>query len=131
MSSGVFGKILLAALAAALTCQLIRGKTPSVALLVSVSGILVLFGLLFPGLRAIWQQFQQLLQQSGLDSGLFSPLLKVLAVTQVTRISAELCRDAGERALAAKLELCGGTASLLCLLPLAKQALTMLGAVGS
>ena len=131
MSSGVFGKILLAALAAALTCQLIRGKTPAVALLVSVSGILVLFGLLFPSLRAIWQQFQQLLQQSGLDSGLFLPLLKVLAVTQVTRISAELCRDAGERALAAKLELCGGTASLLCLLPLAKQALTMLGAVGS
>lgn len=131
MSSGMFGKILLAALAAALTGQLLRGKTPAVALLVSVSGILVLFGLLFPGLRAIWQQFQQLLQQSGLDFGLFSPLLKVLAVTQVTRISAELCRDAGERALAAKLELCGGTASLLCLLPLAKQALTMLGAVGS
>ncbi|MBR5244687.1 MAG: hypothetical protein IKW07_01500 [Clostridia bacterium] len=130
MSGGVFGKILLAAALAALTGQLIRGKTPALALLVSVSGLLVLFGLLFPGLQALWQQFQQLLQQSGLDFGLFLPLLKVLAVTQVTRISAELCRDAGERALAAKLELCGGTASLLCLLPLAKQALAMMGALG-
>jgi stage III sporulation protein AD len=122
----VFGKILLAALAAALTCQLIRGKTPAVALLVSVSGILVLFGLLFPGLRAIWQQFQQLLQQSGLDSGLFSPLLKVLAVTQVTRISAELCRDAGERALGVQVELAGAVAALLCALPLAKRVLELI-----
>ena len=127
----MFGKILLVTAVAALTAQLIRGKTPAVALLVSVSGLLVLFGLLFPGLRALWQEFQQLLTQTGLDAGLFLPLLKVLAVTQVTRISAELCRDAGERALAAKLELCGGTASLLCLLPLAKQALTMMGALGT
>ena len=71
MSGGVFGKILLAAALAALTGQLIRSKTPALALLVSVSGLLVLFGLLFPGLQALWQQFQQLLQQSGLDFGLF------------------------------------------------------------
>ena len=82
MSGGVFGKILLAAALAALTGQLIRSKTPALALLVSVSGLLVLFGLLLPGLRTLWQQFQQLLQQSGLDFGLFLPLLKVLAVTQ-------------------------------------------------
>ena len=131
MSGGAFGRILVAAVVAAVTAQLIRGKTPALALLVSLSGLLVLFGLLFPCLRGLWQQFQQLLTQSGLDTGLFLPLLKVLAVTQVTRISAELCRDAGERALAAKLELCGGTASLLCLLPLAQQALALMGALGT
>jgi len=131
MSGGVFGKILLAAVLTALTAQFLRGKTPAMALLMSLSGILVLFGLLFPGLRALWQQAQQLFRQSGLEFGLFLPLLKVLALTQVTRISAELCRDAGERALAAKLELCGGTASLLCLLPLAQQALALMGALGT
>ena len=36
MSGGVFGKILLAAALAALTGQLIRSKTPALALLVSV-----------------------------------------------------------------------------------------------
>ena len=131
MSGGLFGRILQVAAVAALTTQLIRGKTPALALLVSLTGLLVLFGLLFPGLRAVWQQFRQLLIQAGLDIDLFLPLLKVLAVTQITRISAELCRDAGERALAAKLELCGGTASLLCLLPLAQQALALMGALGT
>jgi stage III sporulation protein AD len=131
MSGGVFGRILLVAAVAALTAQFLRGKTPALALLMSLAGLLVLFGLLLPGLQTLWRQFRQLLAQSGLDLQLFLPLLKVLALTQITRISAELCRDAGERALAAKLELCGGTASLLCLLPLAQQALALMGALGT
>ena len=55
----------------------------------------------------------------------------MLAITQVTHISAELCRDAGEKAVAAKLELCGAAASLMCVLPLAEQALALLGALGT
>ena len=127
----MLGRAFAVAAAAVLTAQLIRGKTPAMALLVSFTGILALFGMLLPGLQSLWQQFRQLLAQSGLDPALFMPLLKVLAVTQLTRITAELCRDAGERGLAAKLELCGGTVSLLCLLPLAQQALALMGALGT
>lgn len=131
MSGGFLLRILLVT-AAALGCtQLIRGKTPALALLISLAAILVLLGLLLPKLQAIWQAFQGLLVQSGLESDLFAPLVKVLAITQVTHIAAELCRDAGEKAMAAKLELCGAAASLLCVLPLAQQALALIGALGT
>lgn len=131
MSGGFLLRILLVA-AAALSCtQLIRGKTPALALLVSLAAILVLLGLLLPKLQAIWQAFQGLLSQAGLENALFAPLLKVLAITQVTHIAAELCRDVGEKAMAAKLELCGAAASLLCVLPLAEKALALIGALGT
>lgn len=131
MSGGFLLRILLVA-AAALSCtQLIRGKTPALAMLVSVAAVLVLLGLLLPKLQAIWQVFQGLLAQSGLENELFAPLVKVLAITQVTHIAAELCRDAGEKAMAAKLELCGAAVSLLCVLPLAQQALALIGALGT
>lgn len=131
MSGGLFARLLLVTAVALITTQLIRGRAPALALLVSFTALLVLLGLLLPGLGTVWQRIQSLLAQSGLENGLFLPLLKVLAVTQVTRIYAELCRDAGEKALAAKLELCGGAASLVCVLPLAEQALALLGALGT
>lgn len=130
MSGGSVLRILLVAGTALCCTQLLRGKTPALALVVSLTAILVLLGLLLPGLQAVQQAFHGLLAQAGLESDLFTPLLKVLAITQVTHIGAELCRDAGERALAAKLELCGAAASLLCVLPLAQQALALVGAVG-
>ena len=131
MSGGLFARLLLVAGVALVTTQLIRGRAPALALLVSLAALVVLLGLLLPGLQTVWQRFQSLLAQSGLENSLFLPLLKVLAVTQITRLAAELCRDAGEKALAAKLELCGGAASLLCVLPLAEQALALLGALGT
>lgn len=124
-------RILLVAAAAVSCTQLIRGKTPALALLISLAAVLVLLGMILPRLQAVWQAFQGLLSQVGLDSRLFLPLVKVLAVTQVTHIAAELCRDAGEKAIAAKLELCGAAASLLCVLPLAEEALALIGALGT
>lgn len=131
MSGGYFLRILLVTAVAALCTQLIRAKTPALAMLVSLSAILVLLRMLLPKLQVIQQQFEELLRQTGLESTLFGPLLKVLAITQITHIAAELCRDAGEKALAAKLELCGAAISLLCVLPLAQQALALIGALGS
>lgn len=130
MNGGLLVRLLLVSLLAGITTQLIRSRTPALAMLVSLASLLVLTGLLLPQLRQLWQICGSLLYQSGLEIDTFMPLVKVLIITQITRISAELCRDAGERALAAKLELCGSVVSLLCVLPLAQRALELVGALG-
>lgn len=129
--SGFFLRALLLALAAVCCAQLIRGKTPALALLVSLAAVIALAGLLVPQLRGAWDFFQGCLEETGLDREIFSPVLRVLAITQITHLTAELCRDAGERAIAAKVELCGAAASVLCVLPLARQALALMGALGT
>ena len=129
MNSSVWVGLLAAAATVLLTGQVIRGRAPSIALLLSIAGLLVLFRMISPVIQTLQSTLEDLLNQSGLNRELFTPLLKVLAITQITRISAELCRDAGERGLAAKLELCGGTTSLLCILPLAQEALKLIGAL--
>ncbi len=131
MSGGFFLRAVVLALAAVYCAQLIRNKTPAMALLISLAAVLALVGLLAPQLRGAWQFFQQCLEETGLDREIFSPVMRVLAVTQITHLTAELCRDAGERAIAAKLELCGAVASVLCVMPLARQALALIGAFGS
>ncbi|MBR5537065.1 MAG: hypothetical protein IKU58_04115 [Clostridia bacterium] len=131
MSGQVAVKILLTAATAVICGQVIKGKTPALALTVSLAAIAVLTGLVWPLAQALWRQIGGLLEGSGLDKTLLLPLAKVLAITQITRVTAELCRDAGERGLAAKLEFCGAVASTLCVLPLAEQALRLIGTLGA
>lgn len=131
MSGSVMVKILMTAAAAVICGQVLKGKNPALAMLISLAAVIVLTGLIWPLVQEVWRQVVGLLESSGLDHHLLLPLAKVLAITQITRITAELCRDAGERGLAAKLELCGATASLICILPLAEQALKLIGTLGS
>lgn len=131
MSGSVVAKILLTAMAAVVCGQVLKGKSPAMAMLISLSAVIVLTGLVWPLLQSTYRQVTGLLAESGLDKDLLLPLAKVLAITQITRITAELSRDAGERGLAAKLELCGAAASLVCILPLAEQALKLIGSLGT
>ena len=131
MNGQVTIKILLTAVTTVICGQVLKGKSPALALLVSLAALTVLTGLIWPLVQTVGRQFVGLLDCTGLDKTLFLPLTKTLGITQLTRITAELCRDAGERGLAAKLEFCGAVASLLCVLPLAEQALRLIGTLGS
>lgn len=124
-------RMLLAAFAAVSCIQLLRGKNPAMALLLSAAALLSLAGILLPQIQDIWQELHMILEHTGLEKQLFMPVVKVLAITQISRLSAELCRDAGERAIAVSLELGSAVASLFCILPLMKEALTLIGAFGT
>ncbi len=131
MNGSFLIRMLLVAVMAVSCTLLLKGKTPALAILISLTAVLALTGLLLPKIQAVWQGYQGLLTETGLDYDLFVPVIKVFAVAQVTHLSAELCRDAGERAVAAKLELCGAAVSILCVMPLAQRALALIGALGT
>ena len=90
--------------------------------------MLLLFWLI-PQLSALVSAAGNLAAQAGLSQGELLPLGKVMGVAICTRLTSELCRDNGNRALAAQVELCGAVCGLLCALPLVEQALGLLGAI--
>ena len=65
-------------------------------------------------------------QRSGLPEALFSPLYKTVGIALVVKAGGELCRDAGESALAAVLEMGGSVCALLVALPLLQAVLDLL-----
>ncbi len=125
------GKLLLLSLCAVCLLGVLKGKTPALAIPVSLAACGVLLSLLLPTLETLRADLSGMAQAAGMDTGLFAPVVKVLAITEVTHLGAELCRDGGEKGLAAGLELCGTAAALVCVLPLAKKALELIGAIGA
>ena len=71
--------------------------------------------------------FARRLQQSvGLEYSLLAPLWKVLAITMVSRMGAEICRDAGQKALGELVGRGGEILALCAALPLMEAVLSLL-----
>ena len=66
---------------------------------------------------------------SGTASAFTAPVLKCAAVAIVTKLSAELCRDASQGAAAGAVELAGTVCALSIAMPLVMSMLKMIGGI--
>ncbi len=94
-------------LMAVVLCVTVRQLKPDSAVLVNIAaGIMILLAavrLLSPSVKAIGE----LADSVGISGEFAEVLLKALAISYVTSLSAACARDAGEAALGSKLELAG------------------------
>ena len=113
----------------ALVLSLVLKKdAPVIAFLLTLTaGVLILihgFGMV----RHAAPQFATLLEQGGLTASLYLPVLQAVGIAVIVRIMGALCRDAGQSALAAKVEIVGAVLALSVCLPLFEQVLDLLAA---
>lgn len=116
-----------AALAAAVIGLLIRRKNPELALLLSactVVMILIAASGFLDGLQSLLQTVRTL---GGGREALTEPLVKCFAVGLVTKMSAELCSEASNRAAASAIELAGSVCAMGIVMPLLLSMLKMIG----
>ena len=110
---------------AAIICIMLRQIRPEFALLVSlITGIFILFALFADITEAINRVFQ-LIRQADVSSGYAAVLLKALGLCFITQIACDTCKDAGESAISAKIEMAGRVAVLIISLPLFEQVLNI------
>ena len=77
------------------------------------------------GLGAAVELMEELAGLAGLSEVLLEPVVKTVALSILTRVTAEICRGAGERGLAAFVETAGAVLALAAALPLVR-AVTVL-----
>lgn len=61
---------------------------------------------------------ENVLSSAGLDAALFLPLCKVVGIAVLSHLCAQLCRDAGESAIASAVELSGTVCCIAVSVPL-------------
>lgn len=111
----------------ALVLSLVLKKdAPVIAFLLTLTaGVLILLhALALAGSAA--QQFSALLAQGGITDSLYLPVLRAVGIAVVVRIMSALCKDEGQSALAAKIEIVGAVLALAVCLPLFEQVLGLM-----
>lgn len=100
---------------------LLRQNRKEYAMLVSLgAGIIILVYVILKAVPA-FTVLQNLLSGSGVNSEYIKILLKSLGICFIAQLASDACRDAGETAIASKVELAGKFAVLLVALPLFEQ----------
>lgn len=94
-------------LAAAVLAVMLKKYHPELAMLISVAaGIVILFGAISQ-LQQVLLFFQEIVRRSGIEPQFFSIILKTIGIAYVSEFAMEVCKDAGENGIAAKVELAG------------------------
>ena len=111
-------KLAAVALVGAVCCVMIKEQRREIGLALSLAVGILLLAMSLAGMEATLESIRDLSELAGLSSGVLSPVVKTVGIGLLTHISAELCRDAGERSLAAVVEIGGSVSALLVALPL-------------
>lgn len=122
--SGLWAACGLVLLALVLSATL-KKDAPAIALLLTLAAGILLLLRAFSLADGALGRLTSLLEQGGMARELYLPVLKCVGVAVVVRVAGALCRDNGQGALAAKLEIAGAVLALALCLPLVEQVLAL------
>lgn len=111
-------KIVSIGFTAVLLGAVLKQRRPEFAIELSLAAALIIFWLLASKLSEILQLFTRLATKAGIGPAYLYILFKIVAVAYITEFGVQLCRDAGENAIAAKLEIAGKLLVIAAALPI-------------
>ena len=112
---------------AAVLCAVLRKNTPELALLLALAAGLWMLFLTADALREGFEVLRELTELTGAEDELLRPVVKVVALSLLTRITAEVCRSTGEGGIAAFVEAGGNVLALGVSLPLIRAVIMLMG----
>ena len=95
----------------------LKAQKPETALMISIAAVTVIFLFVAPYFKALIDMFEDLAEKVNINLAHVALVLKVIGVAYIVQFGAELCRDAGEGAIAAKIELAGKVTLLTMAMP--------------
>ena len=120
-------KLAAVGVTAVVLSAVLKKNTPELALLLVLAAGLWMTFLAAAGLGAAVELMEELAEQAGLSEALLEPVVKTVALSILTRLTAEICRSAGEGGVAAFVETAGAALSLLAALPLVRAVAQLMG----
>lgn len=109
----------------ALIAVVLRQHRPEAAMMVTLAGGIYIMFRIMGYLLPIVEQTNSILQTTGVNPEYAGILFKALGICFLTQIACDACRDAGETAIAAKIEMAGRVGVLAVSLPLFTQVLSV------
>ena len=114
-------------LVAAMICAMLRGQRPELAMAVSLAvgaaALVMLTSVVkmsLPHLEGVGRLF------GGVDGEAMTAMLRAAGITVISELGAQLCRDAGESALAGRIALIARVSILVLCIPVASRLVELL-----
>ena len=124
---GAMVRLAAVGVTAVVLSAVLKKNVPELALLLTLAAGLWILGAAAEGLGAIKALLEELAGQAGLSEALLEPVLKTVALSILTKVTAEVCRSGGVGGVAAFVETAGTVLALLAALPLVRAVAQLMG----
>lgn len=85
----------------------IKKQSPEFSLLISIAAGVIIFIMVIPKFEALFQVFNKITSSADIDLTYISIVIKIIGIAYISQFSSQICIDAGESAIASKIELAG------------------------
>lgn len=120
-------KLAAVGVTAVVLSAVLKKNTPELALLLALAAGLWMLAQAAAGLGAAVAMMRELAGQAGVSEVLLEPVVKAVALSILTKLTAEICKSAGEGGVAAFVETAGAALALLAALPLVRAVAQLMG----
>jgi stage III sporulation protein AD len=103
---------------AAVLAVTIRHNKPEMAMLLSMATGIILFMLVLGKIGSVIDVFRDLASRANLNMVYLGTILKIVAIAYIADFGAQICRDAGEGAVASKIEFAAKVLILVLAVPI-------------
>lgn len=103
----------------------IRREKPEFAVFIALATSIAISVQIISGIGEITEKIKELANQSGVDIKYFSVCIKSIGIAYISQFTAEILRDCGEGAIAAKVEAAGKLSILMLTIPIMESFLSL------
>ncbi len=111
---------------AALMAGVLKKDSPAMALLIALAAGCVVIATCAGALRELTAFVAEVAETAGISNAVLAVLLKAVGIALISRLAADLCRDAGLGTAGSAAELAGAAAALYAALPLMRGVFRMM-----
>jgi stage III sporulation protein AD len=97
---------------------IIRSQRPEIAVLLSITLATIIFLLVLAKINVVLNLFRDLAEKAGVNQLYLNTILKIIGIAYITEFGAQVCRDAGEGAVAGKIEFAGKVLVMVMAIPI-------------
>ena len=110
----------------ALLSVVVKRGSPELSMLLVISAAVMICIAIGQTAQEVIPLLAELQSNSGISTQLFLPIYKTIGIALIVRVCGNLCKDAGEAALASAMEAAGALCAVLVSVPLIRAVLSTL-----
>lgn len=119
-------QIVAIGLIATVLVVVVKSQRPELGVLLSVAAGVIIFLLVLGQIASIMDIIKELATKAGINMVYMGTILKIIGIAYIAEFGAQICRDAGEGAVAAKIEFAAKVLIMVLAVPIVVAVLTTL-----
>ena len=119
-------KIIIVGFITVVTTIILKQIKPEMAIFISIAGGLVILFMIINTVTNVFTNFTNLANKTGVNSGLFNCILKVVGIGYITEFASNVCIDSGSSSIADKIMFSGKIAILVLSMPVINNLIEMI-----